>query len=238
MEPYPTALAYDDVLLKPGYSETLPRDVNLQTYLTRSIQLNIPLVSSAMDTVTEARFAIALARLGGIGIVHKNLPPDRHASEVRKVKRFEAGVIANPITVRPDTRVREARALAQEHGFSSFPVVEGGKLAGIVTGRDLRSVDNAELPIGEVMTKELITVSEGFSSEDARRLMQKHRKEKLPVVNARGELVGLLTRRDLEKHARDPNAVTDSRGRLLVGGAIGVGPDRQERTQALVDAEV
>jgi IMP dehydrogenase len=234
------SLAFDDVLLKPGYSETLPRDVDIKTFITRTIQLNIPLVSSAMDTVTEARMAIALARLGlgGLGVIHKNLPPDRHAAEVAKVKRFESGVIQNPITVRSEMRIREALQLAHQHGFSSFPVVDQGKLIGIVTGRDLRSVDNTELAIREVMTRDLITVPEGFSQDQARQLLQQHRKEKLPIVNARGELVGLITRKDLEKHARDPNAVTDPKGRLLVAGAIGVGPDRPARTQALVDADV
>jgi IMP dehydrogenase len=231
-------LAFDDVLLKPGYSETLPRDVDIKTRLTRTLSVNIPLLASAMDTVTEARMAIALARLGGLGVIHKNMPPERHAAEVAKVKRFESGVIQSPITVRSDTRIREALQLAQQHGFSSFPVVDHGRLVGIVTGRDLRSVDNGELSIREVMTRELIVVQEGFTTDQARQLLQQHRKEKLPIVNAKGELVGLITRKDLEKHARDPNAVTDAKGRLLVAGAIGVGPDRAARTQALVDAEV
>lgn len=231
-------LAFDDVLLKPGYSDTLPRDVNVQTRLTRKLALNIPLVSSAMDTVTEARMAIAIAQLGGIGVIHKNLPPERHAAEVAKVKRFEAGVISNPITVGSEMRIRDAMALAREHGFSSFPVVDGGRIAGIVTGRDLRSVDNSDTAVREVMTKELFTVSEGFSPDQARKLMKTHRKEKLPIVNAKGELVGLVTLKDLEKRARHPDVVTDARGRLLVAGALGVGPDRPARAQALVDAEV
>jgi IMP dehydrogenase len=231
-------LAFDDVLLEPGYSETLPRDVNVETRLTRRLSLNVPLISSAMDTVTDARMAIAIAQLGGVGVIHKNLPPARHAAEVAKVKRFEAGVISNPITVRSDMRIREAMELAEQHGFSSFPVVDAGKIAGIVTGRDLRSVDNTELPIREVMTRELFTVSEGFSPDQARRLMRTHRKEKLPIVNAKGELIGLVTLKDLEKRGRHPNVVTDARGRLLVAAALGVGPDRAARAQALVEAEV
>jgi IMP dehydrogenase len=231
-------LAFDDVLLKPGYSETLPRDVEIQTRLTKGLRLNVPLVSSAMDTVTEARLAIALARLGGVGVIHKNLPIDRHAAEVAKVKRFESGLIAHPIAVRSDMRIKDAIALAEKHGFSSFPVVDGGKLVGIVTGRDIRSVDNTETPLREVMTRELFTVQEGFSKDDARRLMQSHRKEKLPIVNAKGELVGLVTLKDLEKRTRNPNANTDAEGRLVVGAAIGVGPDRRERTAELAAADI
>jgi IMP dehydrogenase len=231
-------LAFDDVLLEPGYSQTLPRDVEIKTRLTRTIELNIPLVASAMDTVTEARMAIALARLGGIGVIHKNLPPERHAAEVAKVKRFESGVITDPLTVNPELRVREVRALVQERGFSSFPVVEGGKLVGIVTGRDLRAAESGEVKVSEVMTKNPISMPEGFSQEEAKRVMRAHRKEKLPIVNAKNEVVGLITLKDLEKASRDPNAVTDKRGRLLVAGAIGVGPDRAARTQALVDADV
>ncbi|MCK6549521.1 IMP dehydrogenase [Myxococcota bacterium] len=231
-------LAYDDVLLVPGYSETLPRDVRLDTQLTRRITLNVPICSSAMDTVTEARLAIALARLGGLGVIHKNLTVERHAAEVAKVKRFESGVITSPTTVRSSMKIREARALAAEHGFSSFPVVDDGRLVGIVTGRDLRAVDDGELPLEAVMTRELVTITEGSSPDEARRLMQKHRKEKLPIINAKGELTGMVTLKDVEKRTRDPNAVTDDEGRLRVGAAIGVGPDRLERTQALVDAGV
>jgi IMP dehydrogenase len=231
-------LAYDDVLLEPGFSETLPRDVDLKTRLTRTLELNIPLLSSAMDTVTEARMAIALARLGGIGVIHKNLTPERHAAEIAKVKRFESGVISDPLTVSQALRVSEVRALVAERGFSSFPVVEGKKLVGIVTGRDLRAAESGETRVSEVMTKNPISITEGFSQDEAKKTMRANRKEKLPIVDARGEVVGLITLKDLEKQARDPNAVTDKRGRLLAAGAIGVGPDRLARTQALVDADV
>lgn len=231
-------LAFDDVLLQPGYSEILPRDVQLEAAITRDITLKVPVLSSAMDTVTEARLAIALAQLGGIGIIHKNLPPVQHAAEVAKVKRFESGIIQDPITVTSKTRLFEALEIARQHGVSTFPVVDGGKLTGILTNRDLRSEDNLHRPVGAVMTRDLITAKEGVTPSEARRVMRQSRKEKLPIVNALGELVGLITLKDLEKSVRHPNAVTDSRGRLLVGAAIGVGPDREARTRELVEAEV
>ncbi len=236
-EVLPDGLAFDDVLLKPGYSETLPRDVDIRTHLTRSIELKIPLLAAAMDTVTEARLAIALARLGGIGVIHKNMPPVMHAAEVRKVKRFESGVIADPVVVHPAMRLHEAIALVTEHGFSSFPVVENHRLVGILSNRDIRSADSTQAPISEVMTKEVVTIPEGTSREDAKKVMHKHRKETLPIVDQEGRLKGMITLKDAEKSARHPNAVTDSQGRLRVAAALGVGPDREERTAALVEAE-
>jgi IMP dehydrogenase len=232
------ALAFDDVLLKPGYSETLPRDVDISTRITRRIELKIPILSAAMDTVTEARMAIALAQLGGIGVIHKNMPPDRHAAEVKKVKRFEAGIISQPVTVTPDMRISDAIALVTEHGFSSFPVLHNGKLAGILTGRDIRAADRISIPIRDVMTTQLVTVREGTPPDEAKRVMHQNRKETLPIVNDRGELVGMMTLKDLEKTLRHPNAVTDERGRLRVAAALGVGPDRADRTAALAEAEV
>jgi IMP dehydrogenase len=231
-------LAFDDVLLKPGYSEVLPREVDVGGHLTRRIRLTIPMLSSAMDTVTEARLAIALAQLGGLGVIHKNFTPERQAAEVRKVKRFESGIISGPITVSPSMLIRDAIALTIEHGFSSFPVVEGGRLVGILTGRDIRAAGSTATPIRDVMTGDPVTIREGTPPEAARRAMHENRKETLPIVNDRGELVGLITLKDLEKHARHPDAVTDERGRLRVGAAIGVGPDRVERAAALVEAEV
>jgi IMP dehydrogenase len=233
------ALAYDDVLLKPGYSATVPRDVKLDTKLTRTISLKIPILSAAMDTVTEARLAIALAQVGGLGVIHKNLDPARHAAEVRKVKRFESGIIAVPVTVSSSMRVAQALALAEEHNFSSFPVIDGGRLVGILTGRDIRAVQTPEVThIRNVMTQKVITVPEGTSPEDARELMHRHRIETLPIVGPEGQLIGMMTLKDLEKHARHPDAITDGKGRLLAAAAIGVGPDREERTRLLVEAEV
>lgn len=236
--PLDDGLAFDDVLIKPRYSETLPKDVDLSSPLTGRLSLKIPLVAAAMDTVTEAQLAIALATLGGIGMIHKNLPPDRQAAEVKKVKRFEAGIISNPITVRPDQLIRDARALRDEHRFSSFPVIEDGKVVGILTGRDIRAAENSMAPIRAFMTPAPITVREGTSPAEARKLMNQHRKETLPIANDRNELVGLITLKDLDKSVRHPNAVTDQKGRLLAGAAIGVGPDREARTQALLEAEV
>ena len=232
----PEGLAFDDVLLKPGYSETLPRDAVLTASLTHRIRLNIPLVSAAMDTVTEARLAIALARLGGIGVIHKNMTVPKQASEVRKVKRFEAGIISDPVTVRPTDPVADARRLRAEHGFSSFPVVEHDRLVGIVTGRDLRAAAHASDPIASVMTRSPVTVREGTNPEAARRIMYAERKEVLPIVDGAGRSVGLITLKDIEKGARHPDAVTDEQGRLLVAAAVGLGPDRTERAAALVDA--
>lgn len=230
-------LAFDDVLLLPGYSETLPRDVRISSPFSRNIELRTPIASSAMDTVTEARLAIALAQIGGIGVVHKNMSIERQASEVRKVKRFEAGIINDPITVGPEDLVARAVELRAEHGFSSFPVVEHGRLVGILTGRDIRAADPAQ-PVRKWMTAEPVTVPAPTTPEEARRAMHDHRKETLPMVDANGRLVGLMTLKDVEKSARHPNAVTDARGRLRVAAAVGVGPDGADRVAALVDAEV
>ncbi len=238
MEDLSEGLAFDDVLLKPGYSETLPKDVDVRTRFTRTIRLNIPLASAAMDTVTEARLAIALAQLGGIGVIHKNMPVERQAAEVRKVKRFESAVIAEPITVRPDAPLQVAQALVEEHGFSSFPVVDGGLLVGILTGRDMRASRDDNTLIRDLMTPDPVTVLEGTSSDDARGVMHRHRKETLPIVNGQGQLVGLITLKDIEKRARRPYANTDELGRLLVAAAIGVGPDREARAEALAKAQV
>lgn len=229
-------LAFDDVLLVPGYSDTLPRDVQVRTRFTRSLTLEIPLVSAAMDTVTEARLAIALAQLGGIGVVHKNMTAEAQAAEVRKVKRFEAGIISDPVAVGPDEPVARAVQLRDEHGFSSFPVVDGGRLVGILTGRDIRAASSAD-PVAKWMTANPVSVAAGTSADEARRVMHEHRKETLPITDGDGRLVGLMTLKDVEKSARHPNAVTDDRGRLLVAAAVGVGPERDARIAALVEAE-
>ncbi|MCC7386627.1 MAG: IMP dehydrogenase [Deltaproteobacteria bacterium] len=232
------SLTFDDVLLLPGYSEVLPREVRLESRLTRGIDLGIPVLSSAMDTVTEARLAIALAQLGGIGVVHRNLSVEQQAAEVARVKRFSSVVIRDPMTIRSDVRLDEVEAIERRTGVSCFPVVDDGKLTGIVTHRDMRSTDDKRRTVREVMTRELIVGQEGITAEDARRLMQAQRKEKLPIVNKRGELVGLITLKDIDERHRHPQASMDDRGRLRVAAAIGPGPDREARTRALVEAEV
>ena len=231
-------LSYDDVLLKPGFSAVLPSEVDISTRLTRNLHLRIPLLSAAMDTVTEAKLAIALAQLGGLGVLHKNLPIAQHAAEVRKVKRFESGIISDPVTISGDQPVSDAQDLAEEHGFSSFPVISDGKLVGILTGRDIRAAQSPNDPIKSVMTPNPVSIPAGTSTEQARALMHKHRKEVLPIVDGNNQLVGLITLKDVEKSARNPNAVTDQEGRLLAGAAVGVGPDRNERIDALVEAGV
>ncbi len=234
----PTGLAFDDVLLEPGYSETLPRETQVRTQLTARIRLELPLLSAAMDTVTESRLAIALAQLGGIGVIHKNMTPAQHAAEVRRVKRFESAMIHNPITVRPDQPVRDAIGLTIEHGFSSFPVERDGKLVGMLTGRDIRAAASNDVRIEALMTKEPVTIPVGTTPDEARRVMHKNRKETLPILAEDGKLVGLVTLKDVEKHARHPNASLDPAGRLRVAAALGVGPDREERAAALAEAEV
>ena len=230
-------LTFDDVLLVPGYSEVLPAEVDVKTRFTRRIALNIPLVSAAMDSVTEGRSAIALARAGGIGVLHKNLPPALQAREVERVKRAESGMIAAPVTVRPESLLRDALAVMNEHDISGVPVVEGERPVGILTARDIRFEKNLDQPVAALMTRELVTVPPGVSNDRAKELLHKHRIEKLLVVEA-GKLVGLITIKDLLQADRNPDAIKDEGGRLRVGAAIGPGPDREERTEALVAAGV
>ncbi len=234
------ALTFDDVLLIPAHSSVLPRDVSLQTKLTRNITLNIPLVSAAMDTVTEARLAIALAQEGGIGIVHKNLTPQQQAAEVAKVKRFESGILKDPIIIPPTMTVREVLILTRTHKFSGLPVVDNGKVIGIVTNRDTRFETNLDQPVSAIMTPKarLVTVKEGASLDEARELMHKHRLERVLVLNEAGELAGLITVKDMMKSTEHPLAAKDDLGRLRVGAAIGVGVGTEERAELLAEAGV
>ena len=232
------ALTFDDVLLLPAHSTVLPRDVSLQTRLTRRITLNIPLLSAAMDTVTEARLAIAIAQEGGLGVVHKNMSPKAQAAEVAKVKRFESGVVKDPITIPPSMSVREVLALTQQHKISGLPVVDGGQVVGIVTNRDLRFETNLDQPVARIMTQRdrLVTVPEGVELEEAKALMHQHRLERVLVVNDRFELKGLITVKDILKATEHPLACKDELGRLRVGAAVGTGGDTEERVEALVAA--
>ncbi len=235
------ALTFDDVLLLPAHSNVLPRDVSLKTQLTRGIPLNIPLLSAAMDTVTESRLAIAMAQEGGIGIVHKNMTIRAQATEVTKVKRFESGIVKDPITINQDMSVKEVIALTKLHRISGLPVVESdGKVVGIVTNRDLRFESKLNQPVKNIMTprEQLITVREGSSREEARKLMHKHRLERVLVVNKNFELKGLITVKDILKSSEHPNACKDSLGRLRVGAAVGVGDGTEDRAAALVEAGV
>ncbi len=234
------ALTFDDVLLLPAHSGVLPRNVNLATRLTRKITLNIPLVSAAMDTVTEARLAIALAQEGGIGIVHKNMPVEFQAAQVASVKRFESGVVKEPITIPPEMTVREVLNLIRTYKISGLPVVEGSKVVGIVTNRDLRFETNLDQPIKNIMTLKdrLVTVSEGATREEAMALLHRYRLERVLVVNSDFELRGLITVKDIIKTSEHPNACKDEQGRLRVGAAIGVGEGSDERAEALVEAGV
>jgi len=234
------ALTFDDVLLQPGYSEILPRDVDLSTYLTRSIKLNIPLLSAAMDTVTEARLAIALAQEGGIGIVHKNMPIKDQAHEVRQVKKFESGIVRNPITVSPDMTVREVIELTRSMGISGVPVVDGKETVGIVTHRDLRFETQLDSPVSSVMTgkDKLVTVGEGADNDEVLYLLHKHRIEKVLVVGKNSELKGMITAKDFQKAKDYPQASKDDSGALLVGAAVGTGLDTDDRVAALVEAGV
>ncbi|WP_374711932.1 IMP dehydrogenase [Symbiobacterium terraclitae] len=237
----PEALTFDDVLLVPARSEVLPRDVDVSTRLTRRIRLNIPLISAAMDTVTEARMAIAMAREGGIGIIHKSMSIERQAEEVDKVKRSEHGIIVDPVYVHPDDMIDVALQLMARYRISGVPVVERGthKLVGILTNRDLRFEDNWHQPVGNVMTREnLITAPVGTTLEEAKGILRHAKVEKLPLVDDHGVLKGLLTIKDIEKAKKYPNSAKDERGRLLCGAAIGVSPDVMERAGALVDAGV
>ncbi len=234
------ALTFDDVLLLPARSSVVPRDVSLQTRLTKSITLNIPLLSAAMDTVTEAGLAIAIAQEGGLGIVHKNMSPRAQAAHVAKVKRFESGVVKDPITVPPTMSVREVLALTRQHRISGLPVVDGRKIVGIVTNRDLRFETNLDQPVANIMTKgdRLVTVPEGTELEHAKGLMHQHRLERVLVVNDAFELKGLITVKDILKSTENPNACKDELGQLRVGAAVGTSADTDERVEALVAAGV
>lgn len=232
------ALTFDDVLLLPAHSRVLPREVALKTRLSRKLELNIPLVSAAMDTVTEARLAIAMAQEGGIGIIHKNMSAAAQAAEVLKVKRFESGVLRDPMTVAPEQTAREVLALQREHKISGFPVVKGGKVVGIVTNRDLRFETALDQPVKAFMTpqRKLITVPEGASREDAMKLMHQHRLERVLVVDPEFRLKGLVTVKDILKESEHPHACKDAHGKLRVGAAVGVGEGTDERVSALVEA--
>jgi IMP dehydrogenase len=230
-------LTFDDVMLVPAYSEVLPTEVDVRTRLTRTIELNIPIVSAAMDSVTEARSAIAMARQGGIGIIHKNLSPSAQAEQVDRVKRAESAIILDPVTVRPSQSLREALGVMREHDVSGVPVVEGDSPVGILTARDIRFEKNLDQPISVLMTTKLVTVPPGCAPDQARELLHKHRIEKLLVVD-NGKLVGLITIKDLLQAERNPLAVKDERSRLRVGAAIGPGSDRDVRSDALVEAGV
>ena len=235
------ALTFDDVLLVPAESSVLPAQANTSTKLTRSIELGIPLISAAMDTVTESRLAIALAQTGGMGIIHKNFDIAAQAEEVRRVKRYESGMVVNPVTIHPDQTLAEARILMAHHRISGIPVVErgNGKLVGILTNRDVRFATHGEQPIAELMTKEnLVTVREGVPAEEARRLLHQYRIEKLLVVDEAFRCIGLITVKDMEKAQAYPNACKDEKGRLRVGAATGVGKDGLDRALALIDAGV
>jgi IMP dehydrogenase len=234
------ALTFDDVLLVPAFSQVLPKDTSLTTQFTRNIRLNLPLVSAAMDTVTEARLAIAIAQEGGIGIVHKNLTAQEQAAQVAKVKRYESGVLRDPVVITPETTVRQVMALSDELGVSGFPVCDGGKVVGIVTGRDLRFETRYDQKVSEIMTPQarLITVPEGTTPEQAKALLNKHKLERLLVVNDAFELKGLITVKDITKQLNFPNAARDGAGKLRVGAAVGVGEGTEERVEALARAGV
>ncbi|QIB27426.1 IMP dehydrogenase [Caloranaerobacter azorensis] len=233
-------LTFDDVLLIPAKSEVLPKEVNVETYLTRKIKLNIPIMSAGMDTVTEARLAIAIAREGGIGIIHKNMPIERQAMEVDKVKRSEHGVITNPFYLSPEHNVSDALELMERYRISGVPITDANKkLVGIITNRDIRFETDTSKKIKEVMTKDnLVTAKRGITMDEAQELMKKHKIEKLPLVDDEGKLVGLITIKDIEKSIEYPNSAKDSKGRLLVGAAVGVTRDMLDRVEALVDAQV
>ena len=231
-------LTFDDVLLQPAKSGVLPAQTDTRTQLTASIKLGIPLLSSAMDTVTEHALAIAMAQAGGIGVVHKNLDNERQTEEVRRVKRFEAGMVVNPITIMPDQVLADAYCLMEQHNISGIPVTEGqdGKLVGVLTNRDVRFASDPKQPIKELMTKKLVTVKEGVSQEEAKKLLHEHRIEKLLVVDGKNRCVGLVTVKDIEKAQQYPHACKDEHGRLRVAAATGVGDDGVERAEALLDA--
>ncbi|MBX9610517.1 MAG: IMP dehydrogenase [Burkholderiales bacterium] len=234
------ALTFDDVLLVPAFSQVLPKDTSLATRFSRNIELNLPLVSAAMDTVTEARLAIAIAQEGGMGIVHKNLTPQQQAAEVARVKRYESGVLRDPVVITPQHTVRQVMALSEQLSISGFPVIDAGRVVGIVTGRDLRFETRYDAPVSEIMTTRdrLITVPEGTSAAEAKALLNKYKLERLLVINDEFELKGLITVKDITKQTSFPNAARDSAGRLRVGAAVGVGEGTEERVEALVRAGV
>lgn len=234
------ALTFDDVLLVPGFSEILPKDVSLKTQLTKGISLNIPMVSAAMDTVTESRLAISIAQEGGLGIVHKNMTIEQQAAEVRKVKKYESGVVKDPITVPSSTTISELLKVTRANNISGVPVVDGNDLVGIVTARDVRFENNLSATVASVMTpkEKLVTVPEGTDASTVQNLLQKHRIEKLLVVDAAGRLAGMMTVKDINKSETYPNAAKDTDGQLLVGAAVGTGPETPDRVKALVEAGV
>jgi len=236
----PVALTFDDVLLLPAASKVLPNEVDVRTKLTRSISMNIPLMSAAMDTVTEANTAISMAREGGIGIIHKNMSIERQAREVDKVKKSESGMIIDPVTMHPEQKISEVLEVMEQYRISGVPIIKDGRrLVGIITNRDLRFETNLDQKVAEVMTKEnLVTASEGITLEESKILLHKNRIEKLLVVNDKGNLLGLITIKDIMKIKKYPSACKDSLGRLRVGAAVGVGPDRDARVEALVNAGV
>src|SRR5262245_6202410 len=238
--PLPEALTFDDVLLQPSRSRVLPSHVDTRTRLTRGISLNIPLVSAAMDTVTESRLAIAIAQEGGLGIIHKNLSVEAQAHEVDKVKRSESGMIVDPVTMTPERKIYEALEVMSKYRISGVPITDDkGRLVGILTNRDLRFCTSTDKPIRELMTSEnLVTVPKGTTLEQAKELLHKHRIEKLPVVDAQGRVVGLITVKDIQKQIKYPNACKDGLGRLRVGAALGIAKDTLDRARALVDAQV
>ncbi|MBN8751567.1 Inosine-5'-monophosphate dehydrogenase [Xylophilus ampelinus] len=234
------ALTFDDVLLVPAFSQVLPKDTSLATQFSRNISLNLPLVSAAMDTVTEARLAIAIAQEGGMGIVHKNLTAQQQAAEVAKVKRYESGVLRDPVVITPQHTVLQVLQMSEELGISGFPVIDGGKVVGIVTGRDLRFETRYDVPVTEIMTPraKLITVQEGTTPAEAKALLNKHKLERLLVIDGDWRLKGLITVKDITKQTTFPNAARDASGRLRVGAAVGVGDGTEERVEALVKAGV
>src|SRR5829696_1622723 len=237
------SLTFDDVLIVPGYTEVLPNETDVCVQLTPQIQLNIPILSAAMDTVTEARLAIALAREGGMGIIHRNMPPEAQAAEVEKVKRSQAGMIVEPISLSPDALLSEAESIMSTYHISGVPITdENGRLVGILTNRDIRFVETADYgsPVHEFMTRaeDLVTARVGISAKEAKDILQKHRIEKLPLVDENGMLKGLLTVKDIQKARNYPNASTDSKGRLLVGAAVGVGKDLETRVDLMIKAGV
>lgn len=231
------AFSFDDVLLLPNYSDILPKDVDTSTRLTRNISLNIPIVSAAMDTVTESRTAISMARAGGIGFIHRNLSVEDQAREVDQVKKSESGMIVDPVTVHPDKTIEDVLALMKQYRISGVPVIKGNQLVGIVTNRDLRFETKMDKKVSEVMTKDkLVTVSEGIDLEESKKLLHEHRIEKLLVVDSKGKLTGMITIKDIEKIKKYPKACKDNMGRLRVGAAVGVGPDMEARAAALLKA--